>query len=380
MEAYQIIFWPPYANAIIHRSLAFNFLYNFIINEQSEAQEKSLRLPMVQKALSSSNLSRAEKQKPKVLVSKTEARKRLDRFQTLIGLALIASASFGIYLLVTDKSLWLLAVSHAYGLVAICVIDILLGVANMYSSRKAILPSLGWAILTIMLQLADIATAPQYKMTVQYFAHYLFTLWAYDGLLAMQFLIIAIILSARSYQKMLAKKKRPTYFDMGLRNSRRDFLQIAGSIGALLVISAALGVWSVFSSPKSSPPPNSGPNSGPASNLPQGAVANVNLLSPGVPSYFDYPSTGYINMLLKKSDGTVTALSMLCTHVCCQCQYDANSTDIFCPCHGSVFNQSGKVLRGPASTNLPSIKLSIDAAGNIFPVGIVGSGPCVSGS
>ncbi|MDG6998102.1 MAG: hypothetical protein JRN15_03200 [Nitrososphaerota archaeon] len=47
----------------------------------------------------------------------------------------------------------------------------------------AVIPSAGWAILTILLQLGDIATAPQYKMTSAYFAHYLFGLWAYDCLL-----------------------------------------------------------------------------------------------------------------------------------------------------------------------------------------------------
>src|SRR5579864_1088637 len=75
-------------------------------------------------------------------LSKSEARERLSRFQKYIGLAFFVSAFFGIYLLATDKSLWLLAVSHAYGLVAICVIDIGLGVANLISDRRIIIPSL----------------------------------------------------------------------------------------------------------------------------------------------------------------------------------------------------------------------------------------------
>ena len=318
-----------------------------------------------------------DQQQLKPTISKSQARKTLINFQRYIGIALIASAAFGIFLLATDKSLWLLASSHAYGLIAICIIDIILGVANLRYVTKMVIPAVGWAILTILLQLADIATAPQYKMTPQYFAGYLFSLWAYDALLIAQVAIIFIGLSARTYQRMLKKKKQVTFFDMGLKNSRRDFLQIGGTIGALFVLAIALGIWTAISTPESSsnPPPSS--SGGTNSNLPAGSVANVNQLQTGVPVYFDYPSSGYTNMLMKKADGSVSALSMLCTHVCCQCQYDGAYKEILCPCHGSIFDQNGNVLRGPAPTKLPSIQLSIDSNGNIFPVKVVGSSPCL---
>lgn len=316
-------------------------------------------------------------------ISKSQAIKTLGEFQRYAGIVLIASAALGIYLLATDKSLWLLAVSHAYGLVVICIIDIILGVANLLSKRKAIILSSGWAILTLVLQLGDIATAPQYKMTVQYFAGYLFSLWAFDGILLMQGAMIAIGVSARTYQKTLARKKKLTYFDMGFKTSRRDFLQIAGTIGALVALTGILGAWAAFSSSQSSPPPpnpGTSPTQTQTSNLPSGAVANVSALQVGVPEYFDYPSTGYTNMLMKNADGSVSALSILCTHICCQLQYDPSSKDLYCGCHGSIFDQSGNVLRGPAATPLPKVEVSIDSSGNIFPVKIVGSGPCVSGS
>jgi cytochrome b6-f complex iron-sulfur subunit len=318
-----------------------------------------------------------QEQQQKAALSKSEANKKLDYFQRYIGSALIASAAFGIYLLATDKSLWLLAVSHAYGLLAICAIDIVLGGANLLlSSRKVILPSYGWAILTILLQLGDIGTAPQYKMTPEYFASYLFHLWAYDGLLLVQGAIIVIGLSARRYQKIVVRKKHLTYFDMGFKKSRRDFLQITGAIGALLAITAALGAWAALSTSPITLPPNNGGTSSQTSNLPSGAIANTKDLQVNTPVYFEYPSSGYPNMLLKKADGSMEALSMLCTHTCCQCQYDSSTTDIYCPCHGSIFDQNGSVLRGPAPTNLPSIQLSIDSNGNIFPVKVVGSSPC----
>jgi arsenite oxidase small subunit len=325
---------------------------------------------------------RPQGQTQKPFVSRSEAGRILDRFQTFIGIALIASAAFGAYLLATDKSLWLLAVSHAYGLVAICAIDVILAIANFLSIRKILLPTLGWAVLTILLQIGDIATAPQYKMTVEYFAGYLFGLWAYDGLLVMQGVIIVIVLSGRSYRRIACtKKKQPTYFEMGLKSSRRDFLQIGGTIGVLFAIAAALGVYTTLAPPSSSENLSANTTSGngtQTSTLPSGAVANVKDLQVGTPVYFDYPSSGYANMLMKKADGAVSAISMLCTHVCCQCQYDSASTDLYCPCHGSVFDQNGNVLRGPAGTKLPSIQLNIDESGNIFPIKVIGSGPCVS--
>ncbi len=308
---------------------------------------------------------------------KREANQKLDLFQKYIGSALIASAIFGIYLLATDKSLWLLAVSHAYGLVAICAIDVILGLSNLlYTVRKLMPLSYGWALLTILLQLGDIATAPQYKMTIQYFARYLFGLWAFDAILVAQIAVIGIGLNARRYERILLRKKQLSYFDMGLRKNRRDFLQIIGAIGGLVALAAVLGALDTLRTPNLGS--NSSTNQTSTSTLPAGAIANRNSLQVGVPVYFDFPSSGYTNMLLKKSDGSLSALSMLCTHVCCQCQYDNSSTDIFCPCHGSIFDQNGEVLRGPAATNLPSIQLSVDNNGNIFPVKVLGSSPCVS--
>jgi cytochrome b6-f complex iron-sulfur subunit len=254
---------------------------------------------------------------------------------------------------------------------------------NLISDRRIIIPSLGWAALTFILQVGDIATASQYHLAVPAFAAYLFGLWAFDGILLIQIVIIFIVYYTRSYAKTLAKKRPQSYFEMGMRNSRRDFLQIGGTIGAFFAIAAALGIWTVLSPAESStPPPPSGNSTGSVttSNIPSGAVANVNNLQVGVPVYFDYPSPGYTNALIKKADGSVSALSVLCTHVCCQCQYDTSSQEYLCPCHGSIFDKNGNVVRGPASAKLPTIELSVDASGYVFPTKIVGSGPCVQGT
>ena len=157
-------------------------------------------------------------------------------------------------------------------------------------------------------------------------------------------------------------------------------MQIGGTIAALFGIAGVLGALTVLTSPKQDTAATvSGSQSaqGPTSNLPSGAIANVNDLKVGTPVYFDYPSAGYPNMLMKKSDGTLLAMSMLCTHVCCQCQYYAPSNEIYCPCHGSIYDANGNVLRGPASVRLPEVQLNVDSSGNIFPVKLLSHSACV---
>jgi arsenite oxidase small subunit len=320
--------------------------------------------------------SSKREQQQKAYLLKIEANKKLDLFQRYIGIALIASAVFGIYLLATDKSLWLLAVSHAYGLIAISAIDIVLGATNLLSlTRKIILPTYGWAALTILLQLGDLVTAPQYNMTIQYFATYLFSLWAFDGILVMQVAIMVVGLSARRYQKILVRKKQLTYFDMGFKKSRRDFLQISGAIGILIGLGGVLAASEAFSNGRQSNNTNTATQT---SSLPGGAIANINDLQVDSPITFNYPNSSSPNVLVKKSDGSLVALSLLCTHICCELNY--SSSDIYCPCHGSIFDPTnGSVIRGPAAVALPSIKLNVDSSGNIFPVSVNGSSPCISG-
>ncbi|MDA4137278.1 MAG: Rieske 2Fe-2S domain-containing protein, partial [Thaumarchaeota archaeon] len=41
------------------------------------------------------------------------------------------------------------------------------------------------------------------------------------------------------------------------------------------------------------------------------------------------------------------------------------TSQIYCPCHGSVFDVTGRVLRGPPALP-PSIKLTVDSAGLVW--------------
>src|SRR5271169_2048883 len=81
--------------------------------------------------------------------SKNEALSGLRKMQRYIGYAMLLSAAAGIYLLATDGSLWILAVSHAVGLVLVVLLDVALGVMNLLGSKRVYLASLAAAFLGI---------------------------------------------------------------------------------------------------------------------------------------------------------------------------------------------------------------------------------------
>jgi Rieske Fe-S protein len=284
-----------------------------------------------------------------------------------MGVAFLLSAVSGVYLLATDGSLWHLALSHAYGLIIIIVIDAVLGVMNILARRSVYVPSLAAAVLGFLLQAGDIATAPQYNMTIPYFAHYLFGLVGYDALLALQATVVVAGVLGRSYASYLARVRKGRRGKQ-MSYSRRDFAK------AFAAFAVAIG-GAVLAASVKLPVPQQQTSQTSASSLPNGAIANSNQLQVGSPVYFEYPS-GYPNILMKNADGTLTALSMLCTHICCECSYNPTANQIYCPCHGSVFDAAGQVLRGPAQTPLPAIKLRVDSSGLVYAEAISGSGPC----
>lgn len=54
----------------------------------------------------------------------------------------------------------------------------------------------------------------------------------------------------------------------------------------------------------------------------------------------------------------LSAMSLVCTHQ--ECMLNQSSSGFTCPCHGSQFDRSGKLLTGPAKTDLNWFKLSLD--------------------
>ena len=267
-------------------------------------------------------------------LSKEVARTYLDRLQVGIGILLLLCGTAGAYLLLTDGSLWNLALSHALGLIVVVVVDLAVGVMSLLSYRSAYVPSLAAALLGVALQLGDIFTAPQNSMSVQYFASYLFGLWPFDLMLGVQLAVLILGVAGRRHASFLARRRSRRGKE--LEYSRRGFIKSVGLFGALV------GFVTLLSSVKLPVSSGSGQTTTTTSQAgsPAGSIANRSTLVVGKPVYFDYPA-GFPNMLILQADGSLIAFSTLCTHVCCQLQYVAALKELGCPCHGSIFDATG---------------------------------------
>lgn len=63
--------------------------------------------------------------------------------------------------------------------------------------------------------------------------------------------------------------------------------------------------------------------------------------------------------LRRNDEDSFTALLMECTHKACEVQPFGDQ--LHCPCHGSEFSSTGKVLEGPAEVDLRKFKVTTDA-------------------
>lgn len=66
---------------------------------------------------------------------------------------------------------------------------------------------------------------------------------------------------------------------------------------------------------------------------------------------------------LIRDDSGLYAVTATCTHLGCNINGEGNR--FVCPCHGSEFDLSGRVLQGPATTSLAHFEVSLSADGRV---------------
>ncbi len=64
---------------------------------------------------------------------------------------------------------------------------------------------------------------------------------------------------------------------------------------------------------------------------------------------------------LFRDDQGLYAISAVCTHLGCAVNYKSNQFE--CPCHGSIYNAAGYVLKGPAKLPLNYLSLTLSSDG-----------------
>ncbi len=153
--------------------------------------------------------------------------------------------------------------------------------------------------------------------------------------------------------------------------SRRNLLKTAGCAGAAALLISGLSGEAGAASSKSR-------------TYPQVKIANIRDLRAGRPVKFDYPLIGRKNILLDLGctvesgvgpNKSIVAYSMFCSHLGCSVDMDWEKGEMICECHQSVYDpmRSGRVVEGPAPSNLPMVSLDVDSpTGDIYAVGVAG--------
>ena len=141
----------------------------------------------------------------------------------------------------------------------------------------------------------------------------------------------------------------PPRQDPRRRFSRRTFLRNAllGSVGVAAVGTGAGAVafaWQNKTSPFGS----------------ELAVPRALVPPSGAAPYRHEPGKFF---LIANGDG-VLALYWKCPHLGCAVPWNAEEGQFHCPCHGSLYDRFGDLVRGPALRPMDLMALRFDAAGN----------------
>ena len=72
------------------------------------------------------------------------------------------------------------------------------------------------------------------------------------------------------------------------------------------------------------------------------------------------PFRGRRFYLVRLKDGGFLALSLKCTHLGCSVNWVPKKDEFICPCHSSIFNMEGTVVRSPAPRSLERYRVMIE--------------------
>jgi cytochrome b6-f complex iron-sulfur subunit len=86
----------------------------------------------------------------------------------------------------------------------------------------------------------------------------------------------------------------------------------------------------------------------------------------GPPDHYSVGSwTKSGRLVLFRDETGFWAVNALCPHLGCQPAFDENRRIFVCPCHGSRFDSEGRLLAGPAASDLSLAVLRLDNQGRL---------------
>jgi cytochrome b6-f complex iron-sulfur subunit len=147
-------------------------------------------------------------------------------------------------------------------------------------------------------------------------------------------------------------KKKEHQNNSGKENlNRRKFFAAAGNAAIGIAALGSLGVTLDFLTPKV------------LLELPKRFV--IGMLAAIQPNSVTFDAEHRL-IVFRDKQGYFYALSSVCTHLGCILEWKESGITghpegvIACPCHGSVFNKTGDVIRGPAPRPLDRFKMYLE--------------------
>ena len=145
--------------------------------------------------------------------------------------------------------------------------------------------------------------------------------------------------------------------------SRKDFLRTAGSVSLF----AALGIG-FYGCSSSTDATNTTPPTIPDENAITitggGNTISIDLSNNSVANLREQGGWLLItaaNTLIVNVDGDIfRSFTSVCTHQGCTTNWQFSNELFECTCHGSRFNTSGSVVRGPANADLAEFTVSVE--------------------
>jgi len=71
-------------------------------------------------------------------------------------------------------------------------------------------------------------------------------------------------------------------------------------------------------------------------------------------------------LFIREKEDVIRALDPECRHKKCTVDYDSKQNLVICPCHGSTYDTTGKVLKGPSEKDLRSFEATLADGKIIF--------------
>jgi menaquinol-cytochrome c reductase iron-sulfur subunit len=149
--------------------------------------------------------------------------------------------------------------------------------------------------------------------------------------------------------------------------TRRSFFRwVTGAVAAVVGVSLAIPLVGYLISPALRRRERPWVELGPAEDLPVGEPRQLDHVTTIRDGWLETKSQKAV-WAVKQADGQVTVFAPLCTHLGCGYRWDAGDRRFKCPCHGSVYDITGKVLEGPAPRPLDVLPVKVEN-GRVFVV------------